>query len=186
MAKKQSTVRYALVPDFPGFRVGTDGSIWSRMGRGGRGLTPLLKTWRRIRRKADTNGYVTVKLHWRGQVLREKLHRLVLLLFVGPCPPDKDEAAHENGVRTDNRLSNLSWKTRLENAADRIRHGNQMHGEGHASAKLTEAIVYRMRQLYAAGIEDSVSLSRLYGVSQYAAYSAVVGKTWRHVKMPRT
>jgi hypothetical protein len=50
------------------------------------------------------------------------IHVLVLEAFVGPRP-DGMQAAHENGKAGDDRLENLSWKTPLENAADKIRHG---------------------------------------------------------------
>lgn len=51
-----------------------------------------------------------------------RVHRLVLEAFVGPCPTEM-EARHLNGDRMDNRLENLRWGTKSENAYDKIRHG---------------------------------------------------------------
>jgi hypothetical protein len=51
-----------------------------------------------------------------------RVHRLVLEAFVGPCPVGM-EACHENDVKTDNRLSNLAWKTRSANLRDAVRNG---------------------------------------------------------------
>lgn len=54
---------------------------------------------------------------------RAPVHVLVLEAFVGPCPSPAHEGAHGNGVRDDNRVSNLRWATRVENNHDRYRHG---------------------------------------------------------------
>lgn len=57
------------------------------------------------------------------------IHILVLETFVGPCPP-KMECRHLNGEPDDNRLDNLAWGTRKQNAADRKRHGRAaLHDE---------------------------------------------------------
>lgn len=50
------------------------------------------------------------------------VHRLVLLAFVGEPKPGQ-EALHWNDVPGDNRLANLRWGTRSENALDAIRNG---------------------------------------------------------------
>ena len=54
------------------------------------------------------------------------IHQIVLEAFCGPCP-DGMEVLHGNGIRTDNRLSNLRYGTRSENNADSIRHGTHPH-----------------------------------------------------------
>ena len=77
-------------------------------------------------------GYLQVHLtrpdgsrHW------ALVHVLVLETFVGPRPTGH-QAAHENGVKTDCRLENLSWKTTSENIRDQVRHGT------HAFARRTK------------------------------------------------
>ena len=50
-----------------------------------------------------------------------QVHALVLTAFVGH-KPEGMETLHDDGDSTNNRLSNLSWGTSLENHADRIRH----------------------------------------------------------------
>lgn len=51
-----------------------------------------------------------------------QVHRLVALAFHG-APQPGQMVRHLNGVRTDNRLENLAWGTRSENAYDSVRHG---------------------------------------------------------------
>lgn len=53
---------------------------------------------------------------------RERVHRLVLAAFVGPCP-DGMEGCHRNGDKLDNTLSNLRWDTPGNNNRDKRTHG---------------------------------------------------------------
>src|SRR5215471_1608313 len=102
-------VEYRLLQDHPGYSVGSDGSVWSCLRHGGRG-----PGWFRLR-QSTSKGYRHVVLnncHPRRCVF---VHRLILEAFVGPCPKGM-EARHLNGDRQDNRLVNLAWGTRLENA----------------------------------------------------------------------
>lgn len=55
------------------------------------------------------------------------VHRLVLLAFVGPCPPGM-EVRHLDGDRTNARLDNLAYDTHSENLRDIARHGRHYLG----------------------------------------------------------
>jgi hypothetical protein len=66
----------------------------------------------------DRDGYLQVNLSRRTH----KVHRLVLQAFVGPCPPGM-ECLHDNDVKTDNHLENLSWGTSSANKFDAVRNG---------------------------------------------------------------
>lgn len=68
-------------------------------------------------------GYRVVSFYVGPRKRDNKLvHRLVLEAFVGPCPPEH-ECCHRNGDKGDNRLDNLYWGTRSENALDTVRLG---------------------------------------------------------------
>lgn len=68
-----------------------------------------------------TNGYHIARLSRPGQPLKAvAVHRLVMAAFVGPCP-EGQQVDHINAVRSDNRLINLRYVTRLENMANAVR-----------------------------------------------------------------
>lgn len=135
------SIEYRDVAGFPGYRVGDDGSVWSRwekrmlpVGRGSRNI--LGSQWRpmKLGRQKDrgTQGrsYLQVRLSYgceaKSRIFR--VHRLVLEAFVGPCP-DGMETRHRDGDPTNNRLSNLCWGTPAENAEDKKSQGK--HGSRH-------------------------------------------------------
>lgn len=126
-----------------------------------------------------TRGYRRVSI--RGVSLQ--VHRIVLEVFVGPCPPGH-ECAHFNGDSSDNRLTNLRWATSKENAADSIRHGTMQRGSKNGRAKLDEALVVELRRRYRKGDITVERLAKEYGVSAAVANHATSGRTWRHVAEP--
>lgn len=68
------------------------------------------------------NGYRRVNLGRPGHQELAWVHRLVCKAFYGEPGPGQ-EVRHLNGVPGDNRLENLAWGSRSENAQDRLRHG---------------------------------------------------------------
>ena len=62
------------------------------------------------------NGYMYIQRGRRKKQLR--VHRIVAETFI-PNPENKLEVDHINRIRNDNRVENLRWVTRLENAQNR-------------------------------------------------------------------
>jgi hypothetical protein len=54
---------------------------------------------------------------------RHYVHRLALEAFVGPCPPGLECRHFPDRDPANNRLDNLSWGTKTENAQDQQVHG---------------------------------------------------------------
>ena len=73
--------------------------------------------------KPGRSGYWVVNLRVGGRVRCRCVSELVLTAFVGPRPSSLYDAAHANGDRHDNRLGNLLWATKKENAAHKRLHG---------------------------------------------------------------
>ncbi|HUT09143.1 MAG TPA: HNH endonuclease signature motif containing protein [Thermoguttaceae bacterium] len=170
---------YRLVPGFPEYRVGTDGTVWSRWKKGGRGL---VDRWRTLSPCTVRNGYHQVKLCRNGRKYTRKVHRLILQTFTVPRPSGH-ECRHLDGDPTNNALSNLVWGTPKENSADSIRHGTQARGERMGIAKLTAADVVAIRRLSERGMCHR-AIAPLFKVTA-ANISAVVRRfTWKHVTQP--
>lgn len=125
------------------------------------------------------HGYMAVSLCKDGERWARAVHAIVLEAFSG-LPPARHECAHDNNIRSDNRLSNLSWKTRKENFADKIRHGTQPRGETHWRSGLDAGTVLRARDLGASGAGPS-AISRHLGVSRCAVKHILDRTSWRHV-----
>src|SRR5262249_40388641 len=96
---------------FPDYEVGDDGSVWSYQ-RGKR---------KRMHPSAH-RGYLWVKLSDGGfsRPRQYPVHRLVLLAFVGPCPPRMQCRHFPDPDGMNNRLENLQWGTSAENHRDRL------------------------------------------------------------------
>jgi len=65
------------------------------------------------------NGYLFVAATVNDKRTNWKVHRLVAQAFI-PNPKQKPFVNHINGVKSDNRLSNLEWVTRSENSLHSI------------------------------------------------------------------
>ena len=84
-----------------------------------------------------SHGYPAVNLRKNNQAKAFSVHRLVLEAFVGLRPPGM-ECTHLNGQKPDARLTNLQWRTKLENEHDKILHGTKPVGERCHTAKITD------------------------------------------------
>ena len=124
-------------------------------------------------------GYLRISLCKNGAVRGAFVHQLVLIAFVGQRPAGH-VAGHRDGNHTNNRLENLAWITRTENEEDKKRHGRKPVGEQSLYAKMTEAQAVDALRRYADG-ESQVDIGRRFGVTRYAIYNLVHGRSWRHL-----
>lgn len=120
------------------------------------------------------NGYTAVTLSKSGAIKKENVHRLVLLSFVGAYP-DGYEVCHNNGLRDDNKLSNLRWDTRSGNHSDKKRHGTSQEGERHGMSKLTWQQVKEIR----ASEKTSKDLAEIYQTDYSNICLIRRNKAWR-------
>jgi hypothetical protein len=164
--------RWLPVVGFEGrYEVSDYGRVRSLLGRG-----RIMTQWRDAKR----GGRFKVSLMLTDTSSRSLwVHRLVALAFLGPPAPDQ-EVAHWNGVATDNRLENLRWATRLENAADSKRLGTYS-GQRSSNAKLTddEALeVWRLCHTMSDG-----RIGRMLGVSMGAVRAIREGRGFVHLNL---
>lgn len=89
------------------------------------GKTPLRKHKAQIRKiRVDRHGYCCVSIYIEGKAKNIKVHRLVASAFI-PNPENKREIDHINGIKTDNRVSNLRWVTSSENSHNPLTYINR-------------------------------------------------------------
>lgn len=142
----------------------------------GRSMRGSRRIRQRILKSCVGNTYPSVGLSLRSVVAKATVHALVAKAFLGPAP-EGHEVAHHDGDPTNNRVDNLRWATRVENAADRSRHGTQRRGEAVQVSKLTEADVRSIRVRAAEGAATK-QLAAEFGVSGAQIRNIVARRSW--------
>lgn len=122
----------------------------------------------------NTVGYGQVKYGDR----MEYVHRLACIEANGPPPTPSHEAAHSCGKGSSGCFNkrHLSWKTRLENQADRVGHGTHIFGERHGRAKISEEAARAI--LAMKGAKSQRAIAAEFGVSQSHVSEIHKGKKW--------
>ena len=163
---------YCDIPNHPGYRAGSDGSIWScHNGRWGPS-----DRWRRlVHGVSNKYGRQHVVLG-RGNI--RYVHHLVLETFVGP-KQEGYECRHLDGDAGNNTLSNLCWGIRDENIADMRYHGRNK-GTRHYHAVLSNDDIRIIRSRSAAG-ETSARIAPDFNIHDSTVRKIVRCERWSHV-----
>ena len=113
----------------------------------------------------DKVGYESVKLYIDGSHKRYSVHRLVAKAFISN-PNNKPEVNHKNGIKHDNRYSNLEWVTRSENMvhADRNGYLSDKKGYKNPASNFSKADVYEIMSLYPQGWFTQKEIANAYNV----------------------
>lgn len=159
-------MEWRAIPGFAGYEVSDTGLV--------RSPNRLLSL------KPNRYGYCRVVL-WGGRKrTRKHVHVLVLEAFVGPRPEGK-HACHNDGVRHNNKLSNLRWGTASENQMDRHKHGTACRGKENYNTHLTESDVLEIRRQAIAG-EPFKNIGERFGITKTGAANIAAGKSWGHLE----
>jgi hypothetical protein len=141
--------------------VHSDGKVWS-------------KAWNRFMNPAIKAGYNSLVINGKTK----RIHRIVAEAFL-PNPNNLPEINHKSGVKTDNRVENLEWCTRLENVKHAIQSGlTKIKGEDNCYSKLTNMQVLEIRK--SKGIYQK-ELAGKYGISQSVISKIRNNKNWKHI-----
>ena len=130
-------VRFAHVPEYPGYAASDDGAIWCckprhRWG----GFVPWWKMSLRMKRERDgRKRYLFVTINHEGAKRPINVHTLVLLAFAGPKPPGMECRHFPDPTKTNNKASNLRWGTRRENMLDQVKDGTNFFANEHKLRK---------------------------------------------------
>lgn len=129
-----------------------------------------------LRPTLNKEGYVQYVFSIDAQKKNIMGHQLVTAAFIGPCPIGQIPL-HNNGVRHDNRLTNLRYGTFKDNTADAIQHGTLCVGSRNHLSKLTEQDVLTTRSMSGTNIE----IAKLFNVSEGNISMIKNFVTWKHV-----
>lgn len=141
--------------EYPNYRVGDDGSVWSRRNRVGNRWVD--GEWRELLPPVHGDGYRYVTLHPGNR--SRKVAVLVCAAFCGVRARGQ-VCRHLNGDRADDRAANLVWGTPGENMKDRDEHGRTARGERNGFAKLTAVQVRAIKSWR--GTESQTATARRF------------------------
>ena len=183
---QEEQVIYRECQRFPGYRVGTDGTVWSSWTNGGK----RTDEWSLLKTDTIKGGYQRVRLRESTMSYRAvQVSHLILESFVGPRPLIEVAgefiefvACHGNSNPADNSLRNLRWDTRSSNEDDKRAAGTHQTGSGNPAAKLDEDQVREIRRLYEDDGLSTYKLSAQFEVTRSVVSKIVRKESWSHVE----
>lgn len=133
-----------------------------------RGKHPFKINDRLIKKHYDRGGYLVTLISINGIRKNVKVHRLVAEAFI-PNPNNKKEVNHKNGIKDDNRVSNLEWCSPKENTLHAVRMGlvNRCPNSN-KSYKLSNSQVKDIRELVKR--KSAKDLANIYEVNVKTIY----------------
>jgi hypothetical protein len=176
MSTAGTAVEYRPIDGFPGYRVGSDGSVWSAWAYNGHQPRRLGAAWHQLRPQPDGDGYLALNLYRDGRGHRRKVHLLILEAFVGPRPAGM-QGCHDNGNAADCSVGNLRWDTPTGNQRDRVHHNTHSRGTRSPHAKLSEDAVRGIRARLAQGHRHR-DIAADFGVGATTISAIKSGRLW--------
>jgi len=127
------------------------------------------------------SGYLKISLSNLGVVNQMYIHRIVAKAFISN-PKNMPEVNHKNGIKNDNRVENLEWVNRKDNAIHSYKNNLQVSQKGsmHGKSKLTEEDVLNIRIRYKKG-ETLTELSKFFKVAISTLSQIINKKLWKHI-----
>lgn len=170
------SVEYRIVPGYPGYRAGDDGSVWGCLNSHGK-----VGSWHILKKRPDKDGYGVVTLSRDRNRKTRRVSHIILESFVGPRP-DGTEACHGPDHNPSNdRPENLRWDTHFNNIGDKIAINSQAKGIGHGMVKLTDADVISLRRIHEEQGLGYKRLGRMFKISPNQAMLIIKRINWKHI-----
>jgi DNA-binding XRE family transcriptional regulator len=136
-----------------------------------------VKKSRILKTPLDAYGYPVVYLD-----KKYKVHRLVASHFL-PEIPNKPIVNHINGIKNDNKVSNLEWSTYSENMTHAYKNNLNKGPKGvkNRHSKLSERDVISIKIKYIPRKYTMDRLAKEFNVSRQSIKNIIKNKTWRHI-----
>jgi adenylosuccinate synthase len=149
-----------LIPGYEPYMVDEDGNVYGRKGTA-------------LRLHISDTGYLRAALWINNKLKLIKVHRALLLAYVGQPPNKNSQGRHRDGDRLNNELSNLQWGDNSDNVADAVEHKTHYNGRKLTESEVRE-IKFRLTTLEATKkYKGIVSAGTLSGIRSGAVYANV-------------
>ena len=134
-----------------------------------------------LKQNPNAQGYPQILLSNGGKTTSVRVHVLVLESFVGDRPEGKN-CNHKNGIKYDNKLSNLEWVTYKENVIHSYSNGLKHGKKGMSShrSKLTDDQIVEIRKLFSSGMPQ-LYISRMFNMSPSSINRICKKRAWNHI-----
>lgn len=172
-------VEYRTIERFPGYRFGSDGSVWSCWIGNGKHRRRG-EAWFRFSPFKLPFGYLQVWLANEEGRKKYSVHRLILEAFCGPCPMGHVACHFPDKNPENNRIDNLRWDTTKGNYNDRRVHQTDFIGERHPRAKLNTVSIQQIRESRAAGV-PRILVAAKFGLNKHTVTAITKRRAWKHV-----
>ncbi len=159
---QQSQVEFWRKTIFEGYDVSNFGEVrsWRTVtrlhGTSGGTVRARRKIPKILKQHPKSDGYMSVAVRDANvdKIRKKTAHRLVATTFL-PNPDNLPEVNHKNGIKADNRLDNLEWKSKIDNvyhawdnglfthqkySDDTIRLARTMYANGSSTKEISEAV----------------------------------------------
>lgn len=161
---------WKIVSGFPKYEVSNMGNVRN------------IQTGRIRKPQLNRDGYMYMHLIFDNVKTKNlKVHRIVADTFL-PKIEGKSFVDHIDGIKTNNKLSNLRWCSFQENIDFAWASGAYNNkGENHGMSTLSKNDVIDIKILLRTGKYEGLFISKIFGVTQSAISDIKQGRTWKHV-----
>ena len=146
----------------------------------GRVKSLVKKKTRILKLSPDAFGYLRISLYGTtSKCYSRYVHILVADAFLSKRLPHQVTVNHKNGIKIDNKITNLEFLSISENIRHAIDCGlRKTKGEKHGRAKLTEKQVKDIRERLANGEKQRI-LSKEFGVARTTISAIKMNILWK-------
>jgi hypothetical protein len=181
----ENPVVYKDIPGFPGYRAGSDGTIWSCWKMRGRKKKIMTDNFHQIlptvvkKNKFYQKHTVTI-CNSDGKCLHKNVSFFILITFVSNQPEGKNPL-HWDDNPFNNNVRNLRWGTNNDNMKDMVRNGKSAFGSRNPNAKLDDEKVIQIKKMIKDGKTDH-DISIIFNVHRAEINRIRDRKIWKHIK----
>jgi len=107
--------------------------------------------WQPVSTSTDKSNYIRTELKYKGNQLRLRYHRVILIAHTMSVPASGLEADHIDGDRGNNVIANLRWVTRKQNIKAAMDAGTWLQINPPSHLAMTKDNIILMRKLHKEG-----------------------------------